>query len=255
MSLSSTGTYLDYSLSFLCLPYATPFKVNLFLAPTIPPGLNYDLPITVPSYIGQEFVMPGSPTPIPQPYIAGGPEQDSAAKEATYDSQPVPGQDLAAQEATYDSQPGPELQHQPVRRTPSDEAEPPVDPPSPPLDLSLLPKAVRSSHPLNPSLVRALDLPGIQALCPEKRDAIRSYLAHNLRWTASGNDAGARGEIPLRDIPMRVWVVERELEPLPDGEWGSPIVRHTEIAFDVGEGKPGALGKGEIPEVEPKEEA
>lgn len=114
------------------------------------------------------------------------------------------------------------------------------------LPANFLSHAVRSSIPLTSHLTTHLHPSVPRELTPT---TICPFLARHLHWRAFNAGAGNRDEIPIRDIPIRVWVTQTEVTELRGGirTRGKP-----KIIWDATAGKAGGLQKGELPQVEPK---
>ncbi|KAH0550869.1 hypothetical protein GP486_007766 [Trichoglossum hirsutum] len=176
----------------------------------IPDDLDYDLPVDHPSWIAQQYMMPHSPDQL-------------AAAAAANNNSTAP----AAEESCSPDDVPPQHPHHHPR-------------------LPFLKHAITATLCLNPHLLSRLQLSSQTDLVPS---TVTPYLAKNLRWRLS-SAFPVRKEIAAKDIPIRLWVVESEVTPLPEGRWGPPKVERRETLWDATEGKDGSLRRGEMPEGE-----
>lgn len=210
--------FYEYALNLVCAPYAQNFFLHIFLG-RVPPSFQGIEPSTCPSWIAQEYVMPHG---AGYGYGFGGLQEDITvmANNMNLEHTLPPGQ--AANNVPL------------VERDR--------------LPANFLQNAVRSSIPLTRHLTEHLPHPSVphRRLSPSK---VCPYLGKNLHWRAFSMAAGSRDEIPIEDIPIRVWVTQTEVTEVRGGHRtrGTP-----EIVWDATRDKPGGLQKGELPQVEPK---
>ncbi|KAH0537179.1 hypothetical protein FGG08_006004 [Glutinoglossum americanum] len=112
--------------------------------------------------------------------------------------------------------------------------------------LPFLKNAITASICLTPHILARLHLSSPTELNPS---TIPAYLHENLHWTLS-SVSPVRKELDVKGVPIRLWVVESEVTPLPEGRWGPPTVGRSETLWEATRGKEGGLRKGEMPEGE-----
>ncbi|KAI9888022.1 MAG: hypothetical protein M1823_000143 [Watsoniomyces obsoletus] len=216
----------EYAINLVCAPYAFPFSVQFFLG-DIPSGLNPDEISSAPSWIGEQYIMPARPAGKPRLYGRSISEQDDA--DETHQEHEVLGEHslLALEDQTSPiTNYGDIHDNDILARSPDD----------------FLQRAVRYSFPLTRPLSEKFrkspsSIP-VPALC--------NYLAANLRWLVV---RPLVGEVKDRNLPLRLWVIRREVRVSENGErtFGKP-----EIVWDATRGKIWGLQLGELPQVEPK---
>lgn len=87
MSVSVLPPYANYDLNILCGPYAQPFFVHFFLG-DVPKVINYEDPYDIPSWAGQNYIMPMSPARASQAATAQA-SPSGYTREASEDSRPL----------------------------------------------------------------------------------------------------------------------------------------------------------------------
>ncbi|KAI9783019.1 MAG: hypothetical protein M1816_001633 [Peltula sp. TS41687] len=209
--------FYEYALNLACAPYAQNFWLHLFLGP-VPQSFHHIEPSSCPSWIHQEYVMPpgagygylSSPEDAYMSSTTSHSLVHSLAEEAAVNNVPL-------------------VERRGVH-----------------LPSNFLSHAVRSSVPLTRPLTTHMHASVPRDLTSSK---VCPYLEKNLHWRAFGAGADNRGEIPIRNIPLRVWVTQTEVTELRGGirTRGKPT-----IIWAATVGKAGGLQKGELPQVEPK---
>ncbi|KAI9767119.1 MAG: hypothetical protein M1840_005908 [Geoglossum simile] len=213
MQLPTSTAHLEYDLNILCGPYGQPFFVHVFLG-DVPSGIDYNLPIELPSWVAQQYIMPHSP--------------DALA-------------------ADCDLPPPQPHRHQNHHHITGEELPPAQnDSPSATPKLPFLRHSITASLCLNPFLITRLRLSSPTDLTSS---AVIPYLRDNLHWRLAAVHP-ERKELNVNDVPIRLWVRQCEVTPLPEGRWGPPVVGRGETVWEATEGKDGGLRKGEMPEEE-----
>ncbi len=217
----------EYAINLVCAPYAFPFSVQFFLG-DIPRGLSPDQYSSARSWIGEQYVMPARPAGKPRMYgrsLDGG-QQEQQQQDYAEDEHALLalGADQTSPVADINHYGG--TQTMLAARLPDD----------------FLKRAVRYSFPLTRPLSERLRRSPSSIPTP----ALCSYLAANLRWLVVRPFVG---EVKDRNLPMRLWVIRREVRESANGErtFGKP-----EIVWDATRGKMWGLQPGELPQVEPK---
>jgi hypothetical protein len=221
MQLPSSATHLEYDLSILCGPYEQPFFVHVFLG-DVPNDIDYDLPIDHPSWVAQHYIMPHSPDALA-----------ANAADATGSDLPPP---HLHRHHYHHHLPGEELP--PAQNGSSSSSATP--------HLPFLRHSVTASLCLNPFLTARLQLSSSTDLTPS---IVIPYLRDNLQWRLAAVHP-ERKQLDVKDVPIRLWVKQCEVTPLPDGRWGPPTVGKEETVWEATDGKDGALRRGEMPEGE-----
>ncbi|KAI9878692.1 MAG: hypothetical protein M1830_010785 [Pleopsidium flavum] len=214
MSVSALPAYANYDINILCGPYAQPFFVHFFLG-DVPKIINYEDPYDIPSWAGQNYIIPTTPARASQAATAqaspaGYTREFSADTQATPESRAPVGQDLAQQ-----------------------------------LPSSFTKFAVRSSQPFTDPLVKRFNVSGPAEL---QASDVREYLQHNLHWRLVGAGLGNRHSIAVDNVPIRMWVVKQDVKP-PSDPTQFPVYGATEVLWNATRGKLGGLHKGELPGV------
>jgi hypothetical protein len=176
----------------------------------VPDGIDYDLPVDHPSWVAQQYMMPHSPDQIAANAPAVGAECAGGGGDDDDDNPPPQ-----------------RLLHTHPR-------------------LPFLRNSITATICLTPHLLARLQLSDPTDLVPS---TITPYLRKNLHWRLS-SVFPVRKELGVGDVPIRLWVVESEVTPLPEGRWGPPTVGRTETLWDATEGKEGGLRRGEMPKGE-----
>lgn len=209
MSLSALSSYYTYDINILCGPYAQPFFVHFFLG-EVPKIINYEAPYDIPSWAGQNYVMPITPERASQaaaaPASPAGYTRDVAEDLSTTLDTRANGDDMA-------------------RELPS----------------SWTKFGVRSSQPLTDPLVKRFNVSNPAEL---QADSVREYLQRNLHWRLVGVGAGGR-RIAVDQVPIRMWVVRQDVTP-PTDPTQFPVYGGREVVWDATRGKLGGLHKGEL---------
>jgi hypothetical protein len=112
--------------------------------------------------------------------------------------------------------------------------------------LPFLKNSITATLCLTPHILSRLHLSSPADIDPS---VIPPYLHKSLHWRLS-SASPVRKELDTKDVPIRLWVVESEVTPLPDGKWGPPTTGRIETLWEATEGKEGGLRKGELPEGE-----
>jgi len=213
MSVSVLPPYANYDLNILCGPYAQPFFVHFFLG-DVPKVINYEDPYDIPSWAGQNYIMPMSPARASQAATAQA-SPSGYTREASEDSPTT-----LEPRAVHD-----DLAQQ--------------------LPSSFTKYGVRSSQPLTDPLVKRFNVSNPAEL---QASDVREYLQHNLHWRLVGTGVGDRHSIAVDNVPIRMWVVKQDVKP-PSNPTQFPVYGATEILWDATRGKLGGLHMGELPGV------
>ncbi|KAI9771757.1 MAG: hypothetical protein M1839_002722 [Geoglossum umbratile] len=218
MQLPTSTTHLEYDLCILCGPYVQPFFVHVFLG-DVPDNIDYNLPIEHPSWVAQQYIMPHSPDALAA----------NAPAAAACDLSPPHHQHHQHHHVTGEQLPPAESESSSSSAVPH---------------LPFLHHSITASLCLNPFLLTRLHLSSPTDLTAS---AVTPYLHDNLQWRLVAVHP-ERKELNVKDVPVRLWVKQCEVTPLPEGRWGPPTVGREETVWDATEGKGGGLRKGEMPE-------